>query len=197
MSTRYSLKYSVSEYLDIDHMSDFRHEYLNGEIFAMTGGSISHIRIREATSQSLSNQLMDSQCEVLGGDMRVKTEANFYTYPDLVVVCGEALVEKFEGKETLMNPKVIIEILSKSTRNYDKGSKFELYKHITSFDEYVLIDQYQPHIVVYTKQSDNNWIVTAESKVKDSEITLSTINCVLALNHIYRKVEFQQKITKK
>ncbi|KAF0249711.1 MAG: hypothetical protein FD167_885 [bacterium] len=193
MSTKYRPEYSVSEYLDIDHMSDFRHEYLNGDIFAMTGGSISHIRIRENVAFSLYSQLLSKDCEVLSGDMRVKTEANFYTYPDLAVVCGKALVEKFEGKETLMNPKVIVEILSKSTRNYDKGSKFELYKHITSFDEYVLIDQYQPHVVVYTKQLDNNWIVTAENKTLDSEVTLSTINCVLALNHIYRKIEFQPK----
>lgn len=193
MSTKYKQKYSTSEYLDIDSASDQRHEYLDGEIFAMTGGSISHIRIRKNIAFSLYGQLLNKDCEVLSGDMRVKTEANFYTYPDLVVVCGNTLVEKLEGKETLINPKVIIEILSKSTRNYDKTDKFELCKHISSFSEYILIDQYQPHVVVYTKQPDNSWTLSAESKVLDSEVSLLTIDCTLALSHIYRKVDFQQK----
>jgi Uma2 family endonuclease len=190
MSSKLRPKYSIRDYLDIEAMSQIKHEYFQGDIFAMTGASFKHNLIKQATSQTLSNQLMDRDCVVLDSDMRVKTQSDFYTYPDVVVVCGDVEIENMDGKETLLNPLVIVEVLSKTTENYDKNGKFELYKDISSFCEYVLIDQYQPHVLIYTKQIDHSWLVSAETTDISSVVSLSTIDCTLAMNHIYRKVKF-------
>lgn len=190
MSGKQRPKYSVTDYLDIEEIANIKHEYFKGDIFAMTGASINHNRIREAVSQSLANQLMDKDCEVLGSDARIKTTSGLYTYPDLMVICGDLMVENIHGKETILNPLLIIEILSKTTSDYDKNAKFELYKSISSFREYILIDQYRPAVTVYYKQPDDQWSITAESNNLKDVIKLATIECSLALEHIYRRVKF-------
>ncbi len=192
MSTQLRPKYSIKDYLDIEEMSNIKHEYFNGDIFAMTGASINHNRIKEDLSQTFSNQLMQQKCEVFGSDMRVKTVSGLYTYPDLIVVCGDLLVENIDGKETILNPILIVEILSKTTQGYDKTSKFELYKSIDSFQEYVLISQYQPCVTVYAKKLSGNWELETEHTSLDSNIYLSSINCTVAMSHIYRRVKFEQ-----
>src|SRR5258708_18618472 len=141
MSSQPKTTHTPETYLDLDRQSAFKNEYFNGEIFAMTGASRKHNLITSNVNYSLNLQLKRRQCEVYASDMRVKVSSSgLYTYPDVVVVCGAPM---FEDKETdtLINPTVIIEILSKSTEAYDRGDKSGHYRRLESLSEYILISQ--------------------------------------------------------
>lgn len=182
-------KLSLEEYLELDRNSEERYEYFDGEVFAMSGASLSHNRIARNLLRSLENQLEGRDCEVLPADMRLKVPAVFpYRYPDLVVVCGEPIIEELQGLELLVNPLVIIEVLSPSTEAYDHGRKFSAYQSIESFREYLLVAQDRPHVVQYVRQSDNKWL-RSEIGGLAGELTLETINCALSLSEIYRRVK--------
>ena len=188
MSLQPKTTYTAEEYLAIDRLSDFKNEYFNGEVFAMTGASRKHNLITANVTSSLNPQLKGRQCEVYASDMRVKVRSTgLYTYPDVVVVCGSPA---FEDKEidTLTNPTLIIEVLSKSTEGYDRGDKFGHYRKLDSLSEYILISQDKHHIEHYVRQPDNQWLL---SETDDLQITieLPAINCRLALADIYDKVE--------
>lgn len=177
------------EYLAFERKSQTKHEYYDGEIFAMTGVRRAHARIATNLSTSLDNQLKDVTCNVYAGDLRLKVPATgLYTYPDLIVTCGE---EKFADDEfdTLLNPIVLIEILSSSTEAYDRGRKFENYQAIESFREYVLVSQTARRIEHYLRESGSEWHYK-EIRESGSKITLPTIKCELRLNDVYDKVVF-------
>jgi Uma2 family endonuclease len=179
---------SPEDYLALERSVEYKSEYLNGAIFAMVGASKAHNLIVANTIAELRQQLKKRPCKVYPSDMRVKVSATgLYTYPDVAVVCGE---DRFDDdqKDTLLNPTVIIEVLSDSTEGYDRGKKFEHYRQLDSLAEYVLIAQNRYHIESYRRQSDNHWLLT-ETSVPESSIRLNAIDCELTLAEIYDKVE--------
>jgi Uma2 family endonuclease len=178
------------EYLRLERASQEKHEYFRGEIFAMTGASREHNLIAQNTSRHLGNQLDDRQCEVYQSDMRVRIPTTgLFTYPDVVVVCG---IPKFEDDEldTLLNPTILIEVLSSSTEKYDRGTKALYYRSIPSLQEYVLIAQDNVQVEHYRRQ-EGQWGI-ADFNSLDSQLTLMSIGCSLNLSDIYKKVTFKE-----
>ena len=181
-------KWTVEEYLAFERSSEEKHEYYAGEIFAMSGASREHNLIVTNTVVSLGGQLSNKPCEVYPSDMRVKINSIKYTYPDVTVVCGEPRFANGEF-DTLLNPTVIVEVLSDSTENYDRGKKFEHYRTLDSLQEYVLIAQDEIHTEHYIR-ANNKWVLT-EAKSIEASVELSSINCTLSLADVYRKVTFE------
>ena len=178
--------YSPTEYLALERHAEFRNEYLNGEIFAMTGGSRAHNLITVNLAASIGQQLKGRPCESYINDMRVKVDASgLYTYPDLVVVCGDVDIED-EHNDTVLNPTLIIEVLSDSTEAYDRGEKFRHYRSLPSLKEYLLIAQKNIAVELYTRCSDG-WLLQ-EYNQPDDTVTLGSIDCTLLVSDIYDKV---------
>lgn len=180
--------FTSAEYLEFERESEVRHEYLDGEIFEMAGATKSHNLIAGNVFRQLSNQLLERECNIYSSDMRVKiTSTEKYTYPDVVAVCGE---EEFEDKteDTLINPMLIIEVLSKSTEAYDRGAKFEYYQTIESFREYVLICQEPFRVEQYVRKNKNEWTYF-EFRQAEDVVKLDSINCELLLQDIYHKIQ--------
>ena len=191
MSLQPKPRLTPEDYLALERSADFKSEYFDGEIFAMTGASEPHNLIVINTIRELSAQLKKRPCKVYANDMRVKVSpTGLYTYPDVVVVCGK---EQFEDArlDTLLNPTLIIEVLSDSTEAYDRGRKFEHYRHLDSLVEYVLIAQQRPHIESYRRQPDQQWLLT-ECSGLEATLRLQSIDCDLALAEIYAKVELSE-----
>ena len=181
-------RYTPEEYLAIDRNSEHKNQYYAGEIFAMGGASERHNLIVTNLVRELSTQLKGRPCKVYPSGMRVKVSATgLYTYPDVTVVCGEARFED-DQQDTLRNPTVVIEVLSGSTEDYDRGRKFERYRQIESLAEYVLIAQEKHHIERFRRQDNNQWLLSETSRLGDT-ISLDSIDCKLALAEIYDKVE--------
>ncbi|MCB9454158.1 MAG: Uma2 family endonuclease [Anaerolineaceae bacterium] len=179
------------EYLAFERQSDIKHEYLNGEIFAMSGASRKHILICVSTTNALFDLLSNDPCEIYQTDMRVKVgTGRLYTYPDIVIACGEP--EFTEDKEdTLLNPIIIIEVLSPSTEIYDRGKKFQYYREIESLREYILVSQDSPRVERYLRQENDAWLYT-DANGLDAHITLESVGCTLPLANMYRKVTFTE-----
>ena len=176
------------EYLTWERKSDTKHEYLGAEIIAMSGASRAHSLIVTNISGELYIQLKGGTCEVHTNDMRVRTHPETsYFYPDVVVVCGEP---HFEDNvfDTLLNPVVLVEVLSPSTERYDRGEKFDYYQQLTSLREYVLVSQDEVRVELHRRQG-TAWQPTEFRSLKDM-LSLDAINCELALSDIYRRVEF-------
>ncbi|QTA84550.1 Uma2 family endonuclease [Desulfonema magnum] len=179
---------SEAEYLDLERASETKNEYYQGEVFAMAGASRRHNIIVSNIIGRLNYQLIKKPCIAYPSDMRLKIEASgLYTYPDVMVVCGE---EKFgdEKQETLLNPDVIIEVLSDSTESYDRGKKFENYRKLDSLREYVLISQNCRKIEKYARTEKRQWLLT-ESDEENPTIILESIGCELKLSEVYDKIE--------
>lgn len=183
--------FSVEEYLRLEREASYRSEYFDGETFAMAGASRRHNLISINAGGSLNTQLAERECEVYVSDMRVRVEAtNLLTYPDVVVVCGEPRFHDEEA-DTLLNPTLIIEVLSKSTSCFDRGEKFEHYRAIESFIEYLLIAQDKIYVEHYIRQPDMSWLMRIYRNQTDL-IHLPSINCDLMLSAIYNKVKFAE-----
>lgn len=177
------------EYLALERDSDTRHEYYAGSIVAMAGGTARHNRIAGSTYVSLYNQLRGRNCNIYPSDMRVKAiVTNIYSYPDVAVTCGD---EEFEDsrEDSLLNPVVIIEVLSPSTEKVDRGKKFQSYRTIPSLREYILIAQDDYRIERFVRYGENTWLLS-EATGKDAIIELSAIQCVLRLEEVYERVAF-------
>ncbi len=178
------------EYLEIEREAEFKSEYYNGEIFALAGAGLSHNIISLNIASLLLNKLRDKNCFVFNNDMRLSVISHkLYTYPDIMVICGEM---KFldEKKDTVLKPILIIEVLSKSTESYDRGKKFEFYRSIHSLNEYVMISSDHYLVEVYSKNENNLWVLTDE-KNPDSSIKFSSVSLQIPLKEIYSKVEFE------
>jgi Uma2 family endonuclease len=174
---------SVSEYLDLERRSETKNEYLGGEIFAMAGASRQHNRIVLNLGIALDGQLKGRGCEVYTNDMRVRVPAaDLFTYPDVVVACGEP---KFvdEGLDTLLDPTLIVEVLSPSTESYDRGAKFGYYRTLPSLTEYLLIAQDRIHVEHFVRQ-EGGWLMT-EATQREDVLELPSIGCRLALAEVY------------
>jgi Uma2 family endonuclease len=181
--------WTESEYLSYERESDLRHEFIDGHVLAMSGASREHNLITSSTHFSLYGQLRGKGCELYQGDMRVHVPSTHaYAYPDLVVVCGEP---KFTDADvdTLLNPTLIIEVLSPSTESYDRGKKFQNFWQIESLKEYVLIASDQPRIESFTRQGAGKWLLTAAVGLEQT-ITLTSIGCSLSLAEVYEQVTF-------
>jgi Uma2 family endonuclease len=180
--------WTEAEYLAFERSSEQKHEFLNGEIFAMAGAKENHNLIVTNVIASLHSQVRNRPCRVYPSDLRIKSTATgLYTYPDVVVVCDTPQFEDDE-RDTLLNPTVIIEVLSSSTEAYDRGKKFQHYRTIKPVQEYVLISQEKALIELYVRQS-KQWILTFADTL-DSVIKLPSIDCTLALSDVYEKVTF-------
>jgi Uma2 family endonuclease len=176
------------EYLALERKSELKNEYLKGEVFAMTGASLRHNLITVNIVTELRQQLKQTDCKVLVSDMRVRAPgATLYTYPDVVAVCGEPQLED-EQLDTLLNPCLIIEVLSKSTAAYDREIKFGYYRTIESLTEYLLVAQDEYHVAQHTKQTDGRWLL-ADIRGAEGRVELPSVGCVLSLADIYEKVE--------
>ncbi|MBA3314940.1 MAG: Uma2 family endonuclease [Planctomycetota bacterium] len=181
-------RYSVEEYLSLEHNSEAKHEFYNGEIFAMAGASEPHNLVAGNIVTSLNIALRERECRVYPSDMRVRIPSGLYTYPDATVVCGAPDVEEYRGLETLKNPLLIVEVLSKSTEGYDRDAKFDFYKSIPSLKGYLLVSQDKPK-ADHLSRRDDGWLLSSALGL-DASICIPELEVTLALVEIYAKVEF-------
>ena len=180
--------FTSAEYLEFERNSEVKHELIDGEIFEMAGATKSHNLIAGNVFRELSLQLLERECNVYTNDMRVKiTATEKYTYPDVVAVCGEEIYED-QTEDTLINPQLIIEVLSKSTEGYDRGAKFEYYQTIESFREYVLITQEPFRVEQYVRKNKNEWTYFEFRQAEDI-VKLISIDCEISLQDIYHKIQ--------
>ena len=189
MSTKPEHLYTDEEYLASERASDTRSEYLDGVIYAMGGATARHVQIVSNVVREIGNQVRDKPCLVYSTDLRVRVSLHgLYAYPDVVVVCGDPVFIDAE-LDTLTNPVLIVEVLSKTTRNYDRGEKFERYRSIATLQEYVLIGQDKVHVESHARQSDGAWILRETNDPGDT-IDLASVACRLPVAEIYFKVSF-------
>lgn len=179
---------SELEYLELEINAIEKHEYYQGEIFAMAGATVEHNKIATNLTGELYGKLKEKPCNVFNSDLRIHAQTNsLYTYPDISVICGE--VEKLDNVfDTATNPTVLIEILSASTRDYDRGTKFMLYRDISSLREYLVLDSTgSVHAEKYSKESNGVWRLS-EYKSLDATIMLESLDVELNMSDIYRGV---------
>jgi Uma2 family endonuclease len=180
--------YTVEEYLAFERSSELKHEYISGEIVAMAGATRGHNLITGNVAQRLRNQLEGKPCETYSSDMRVRTSPTEYTYPDVVVVCDEPRFEDAE-LDTLLNPTVVVEVLSKSSEARDRREKFPDYRGIESVKDILLIAQHKVRVEHYVRQANNGWLLHDISD-PGGMIMITSIGCTLALAEIYERVTF-------
>lgn len=179
------------EYLELEQTSTQKHEYYNGEIYAMTGGTEAHNLLAGNTHAALHAQLRRRPCKVYNSDQKIKVLATgLHTYPDVTVVCGQPqFIDR--PRLTLINPTVIIEVLSPSTERYDRGMKFRNYRTIPTLQDYILISQDDYRIEQYVRQANDEWLLR-EAVGVEAQVIIRSIDCILALEDVYEKVEFEQ-----
>lgn len=183
--------YSPEEYLELEEAAEYKNEYRDGEIVPMTGGTTNHNKIALNCASSLKFALRGQDYDIYIGDVRLWIPRyRQYTYPDVMVIQGEPLYTG-TGKTTVMNPLLIVEVLSKSTKNYDQGDKFLYYRSIADFQEYILIDQQRYHVMQYSKTLEKKWLLT-EYESQNLVLNLSSIEFQLNLSEIYEKVNFEE-----
>lgn len=180
------------EYLEFERSAIEKHEYLNGEILDMSGASMSHVEICSNINASLGSQLRTRPGRSFQSDLRVFIPATgLYTYPDIIVVCGSPELVPDSYLDTLLNPDLILEVLSPTTADYDRGAKFDHYKTIDSLKEYVLVWQDKKRVARYLKRDDGSWNLK-DFIGDDAEVVLSSIECSLSMENIYNKVVFRE-----
>jgi phenylacetic acid degradation protein len=185
-------QFSIEDYLNLEKDSNFRHEYYKGDIFAMGGARPEHNRIVFNVTRSLVLSMKDKPCDILGSDQRVYVPANsLFTYPDLVIVCGEPTF--YEDNMSLTNPAILVEVLSPSTRDYDRNAKFKLYQELPTLQEYMVIDP-EPWLVEHwQKHEKKGWELQKYDQPTD-HFLIRTINIELPLEDIYRNIKFIKKV---
>lgn len=181
--------YTPQEYLTLEETSEYKNEYIDGEILPMTGGTTNHNEIALNIAANLKFGLRGKSYKVYMGDVRLWIPCyRVYTYPDVMVISGEPIYEG-TGKSTVINPILITEVLSKSTGNYDRGDKFEYYRSIPEMQEYILINQYKYYIEQFAKNNEGKWVLT-EYTSKDDILSLNSINMQISLSDIYAGINF-------
>jgi len=180
--------WTVEEYLAYEEETGIKHEYIDGEIFAMAGGTDNHSRIAMNASAELVQQLKGSPCHVRNSDMRVEISTNKYVYPDFSVICGKASFA--DDKHTMLtNPTLVAEVTSSSSVDYDRGSKADYYRSLPSVKAYLILDQDRVHAQLYTRH-EAGWLLREFSE-KDAIIPLEALNCSLPLSEVYRDIVFE------
>jgi Uma2 family endonuclease len=180
---------SPEQYLEMERTAEEKHEYYKGEVYAMSGASPAHNDIAYNISRLVAPFLHGKGCKLYGSDFRIHIPENIlFTYPDFSIVCGKAETTDIYT-DNLTNPTVIIEILSQSTKDYDRGTKFSLYRSIKTLNEYILIDSTSISIELFIRQEDKSWKLT-EFKNLSENFLISTIGLTLYLKDIYDDVNF-------
>ncbi|MEG4226243.1 Uma2 family endonuclease [Microcoleus sp. N9_B2] len=183
--------FTEEQYLALEETAEDKNEYLDGKIIPMTGGSTNHNRLAGNVYIALNLALPEQEYDVFIGDVRLWVpKVRLYTYPDVMVIFGEP---EYHNNRTDMitNPQVIVEVLSKSTKNYDRGDKFKLYKTIPSFREYILIDQTQINVEQYSKTENKRWLYS-EYDEEDTALVFNSFEVEVPLSAIYKKVNFEE-----
>lgn len=182
--------YSIKEYLLLEEQSDTKNEFDHGKIVAMSGGTLNHGIIGNNINTALNNSVREKEKKyvTINGDVRIFIEnADSFVYPDGMVICGD--IQTFENDEhSVINPIIIVEVLSKSTESYDRGDKFHKYCSLSSFKEYVLIDQYKPVIDVLYREDASYWKMVTTIGL-DKSIYLNTLGCYIKMSEIYRNTQ--------
>jgi len=191
-----SKKQTIAEYLAMEKIATEKHEYNNGEIVAMPGGTINHGRIIVNFSQQLSN-ILDSKelpCENMGNEIKVWIDQwNSFVYPDGMMICDE-IETCDEDQHAVVNPVLIVEVLSKSTEGYDHGKKFQKYRSIPSFKEYILISQDKPIVEVYHRTDETTWSMVTTLGL-DKSFFVHTLNAEIDMQKIYQRIKDLKGIT--
>jgi len=180
------------EYLEFERAAFEKHEYFDGEMFDMSGASLEHAGITSNINATFALQLKGRPCKSFQSDLRIHIpETGLYTYPDVIVVCGKPQLLDDTYLDTLLNPDLIVEVLSPSTAEYDMNVKFEHYRKIDSLKEYVLVWQDKKRVARYTKRDDESWILN-DFIGDDAHIDLTSIECSLSMDDIYDKVDLSE-----
>jgi Uma2 family endonuclease len=181
-------KYTIEEYLEMENAATEKHEYYQGEIFAMSGAKIQHNIVSKNILSALDKRLDGKPCQPFNSETRIHIELNtLFTYPDVSVICGEP--ETRDGDEmNVLNPTVIFEVLSPSTRNYDRGEKFKLYRDIPTLKEYVLVEPETVRVESYFINGHGNWELKEYKSIEDA-LLLQSINVSLPLQEIYKRTK--------
>jgi Uma2 family endonuclease len=183
--------YTPAEYLELEEKAEFRSEYRDGEIVAMAGGTTNHNRISLNVASNLTFSLKGQSYEVYMSDVRLWIPPNRqYTYPDVMLIQGEPIYLE-NTTSTVTNPRLIVEVLSKSTGNYDRSEKFDYYRSIPTLQEYILIDQSCYHVLQYVKTSPTQWLLTDYNQA-EGIVKLGSVDLALSLNDIYDRVNFNE-----
>ncbi len=191
MASLPKVRYTPEEYLAMERAADHKSEYLSGQIFAMAGATRRHNLIITNVVGELRSQLRGRPCETYPSDMRVRiTPTGLYTYPDVVVACGEPQFLD-DREDTLLNPVLIIEVLSESTEAHDRGEKLAHYRRLASVAEYLMISQHVCQIERYLRQPDGFWLYAAETEW-DAFLPITSVNCSLRLSEVYDRIEFAE-----
>jgi Uma2 family endonuclease len=182
---------SPEQYLEIERAATTRSEYFNGRMYAMVGGKYNHARIGPNLSGELYMALKKSSCEVVSSDMRIRVSpSGLYTYPDIAVVCGKPEFAD-DQRDTLVNPALIIEVLSPSTEACDRGFKASQYRTIPSLQEHALVPQFEPRIEIFRRQPTGDWLLS-EYAGKEAIWRFASVNCEIALADVYDRIVFEE-----
>jgi Uma2 family endonuclease len=181
--------YSFAEYLQLEETAAYKNEYQDGEIVPMTGGTTDHNKIALNFAAYLKFALKGQKYNIFIGDVKLWiAQYRQATYPDVMLIEGEPIYYE-TGKTTITNPRLIVEVLSKSTQNYDQGDKFLYYRSLPEFQEYILISQSRPYVMQYNKTEENKWLLT-EYEGENASLSLTSVNFDLSFKEIYEGVTF-------
>lgn len=187
MSTLPKRRYSVQEYLELEQSSETKHEFYQGEVFAMTGGTVHHSEIAGNIYLALRLMLRGTLCRPYNSDLRIAvTAVDLFTYPDLSVICGP-LEHDPRDDNSIINPVALIEVLSRTTESYDRGRKFGFYRQLASLRAYVLVAQDEPRLEAFSRQSDGSWRLI-EAAGLDATLRLPDLEWELRLADVYDNV---------
>src|SRR5262245_49807792 len=195
------IRYTEEQYLSIEREADERHEYLDGQIYAMAGESPEHGAICTNLTAEIALQLRGTPCQAFAKDMRVRSgplprrsysQKGLYSYPDLMVVCGEMQFLD-ENRDVIINPKVIIEVASPSTEAFDYSEKFQRYRiHNPSLTDYLIVAQNRPSVEHFARQENGQWVIAASAVESSESVHIASINCTLQRAEIYDRLEFPE-----
>ena len=189
MDTAAKQRLSPQEYLELERKAEFKSEFLDGEMFAMAGGTPQHSLIATNLASEFSSRLKAHTCTAYNADLRIKIEeTGLFTYPDLSVICGP--LQFAEGtNDTVLNPTLLVEVLSNSTEAYDRGKKFENYRQIPELREYLLVSQKEPRIEQFVRQEKEQWLLL-EAAGLEATLALPSLEIKISLAEVFAGVEF-------
>lgn len=187
-----TIRYTPEEYLRRERDATERHQFYHGEIFAMAGGSAQHSLIIANVSREVGNHLKSKPCRLYESNLRIRVpRTTLYTYPDASIICGPLQFDPLDLKnETVLNPRLLIEVLSPSTEAYDRGGKFENYQQIESLQEYVLVSSELARVETFFRQNDGTWLYTSTT-VPNAAVRLRSLDIELPLSEIYSGITFE------
>ena len=184
-----SKQMTLEEYLEFDYNAEGRYEYFDGEVYEMSGGSPEHSLLGNRIGFLLQNQLIDKNCSVYNSEVQIKVPAMLpYRYGDVSALCGKPVYEDLGNQRLLVNPTLIVEVLSPSTEEFDRDLKFKAYKSIESLREYLLINQYKKFVTLYTKHNERFWFQS--EYIEGETLKLESLECELSVDAIYQGIIF-------